>query len=465
MKNDETPIVVQLSHAIHDAYNVKLDDGILHATERALLDTCACAFGARDSQPVLAARGWAGMIQGTPSARILGTSETSSVLGAAIANSTMGRQLDMNDAFWGREVVSHPSDNIGGCLAVADAIGASSEDLLRSILIAYEVHMRATEFSRESWYMKGGWDVAFFLPLASAAAAGSLLRLDPTRLAHAMAIAASNAILGEIRVGHISTMKALASGRAVAHGVEAAYLAYHGVTGPLLIFEGARGLSKLILGACDWDMLTGPITTWRLPETCYKQYPAAYIIHSAIDATLALRHEHGLTPDRIKEVVVSAYGWLIEEMVDGGGGKSRYDIDVRETADHSLPYCVAVSLVDGEYTTNQLDVPRWTSPEVREMLAKVKCIHDPALDGGFPANRPANVKIVTHDGKTFERLVSFPKGDPRNPLSDDDIAGKFRQLSKNILTEAQQQKIIATTLNLHKLTPNDFFEACTEVAP
>ena len=299
------------------------------------------------------------------------------------------------------------------------------------------------------------------MTLATAAATGSLLHLDATRMAHAMAIAASYPVLGELRVGQISMMKAASAGLAASRGVEAAYMASFGVTGPLEIFEGKRGVSKLVLGECDWDILAAPVGEWRLPRTCLKQYPAAYIIHSAIDATLDLRREHALAPEQIKAVTVEAFGWLIEDMVHGMGGKSRYDIDTRETADHSLPYCVAVSLVDGEYTLAQLETPRWNTPELRSMLAKVRCVHNPEFDGGFPAKRPTRITVTLTNGQVITRERQFPKGDPRTPLTDDDIAAKFKRLSSAVLKADRQQQAINTALNFRQHTVAELLATCT----
>jgi len=453
-------VAVRLAHALCDVAPCAVDADIVHAVERIVLDTLGCAIGAVDSPPAVAARAWARMIGGAPPAHVIGTRETSSVLGAALVNCTMARHLDMNDCDWARDP-AHPSDSIGACLAVAEVAGASALDFIRSVLIAYEVQMRTTEFTKVSFFKKTGWDHTTFVTLASAAAAGTLLRLTPMQLAHALAIATSYPTVGQLRVGQISMMKAASAGLAASRGVEAAYLASQGVTGPLEIFEGKRGIANLMLGECDWDVLTAPVGAWRLPRTCLKQYPAAYIIHSSIDATLALRREHALDPRAIREVTVSGFGWLIEDMVHGMGGKSRYDIDARETADHSLPYCVAVALVDGEYTLAQLDRPRWQSPEVQAMLAKVKCEHDSSMDGGFPANRPTRVRVTTEDGRAFEKLVAFPKGDPRNPLTDDEIAAKFRLLSAATLGPEQQQRVIDMALALHKHTVTDLMNACT----
>ena len=121
-------------------------------------------------------------------------------------------------------------------------------------------------------------------------------------------------------------------------------------------------------------------------------------------------------------VEVAAFGWLIEDMVHGMGGTSRYQIDARETADHSLPYCVAVSLVDGAYNLEQLAGRRWEDPDVKAMLEKVSCVHDPAMDDGFPSHRPTRITLTLRDGTVVTEDVPFPKGDPRNPMTDADIA-------------------------------------------
>lgn len=89
-------------------------------------------------------------------------------------------------------------------------------------------------------------------------------------------------------------------------------------------------------------------------------------------------------------------------MVEGMGGTSRYDIDSRETADHSLPYVVAVSLVDGEYNLKQLQAKRWEAPEVREMIRKTKCFRDPQMDKVFPGDRPGRVTVKLKNGNGGE---------------------------------------------------------------
>ncbi len=454
-------LVGKLAHQIAAVKTMQLAPEIVHATERVLLDSLACALGASDSPAVRAGRGWAKRIGGTPPATLLGTTQKSSVLGAAMVNSMMVRDLDMNDTYFSHNP-AHSSDNLGACLAVGEAEGSSAMDVIKSILIAFEVQMRMCEFTSTSFFKTTGWDQTTLVTLASAAAAGSLLDLDEERLANALAIAGCYPTIGEVRVGQMSMLKGASAGIAVAHGIEAAYLAKEGMTGPREIFEGQRGMGRQILGKCDWDVLIAPFgKDWRLPRTCLKQYPAAYIIHSSIDATLALREENKLKPQDIGEVVVDAFGWLIEDMVHGMGGTSRYEIDARETADHSLPYCVAVSLVDGKYNIGQLIGERWNAPEVREMIAKIKCVHDKAMDARFPPDRPTRVTIMTKDGRKLVKEVAYPKGDYRAPLSDEELSAKFRTLSAPVLGRAQQDKAIACALNFSRESVGKLISACT----
>lgn len=436
------------------------DRKVIHEVERVLLDSLACALGATYSPSVRAARAWAKRIAGSPSATMLGTGEKSSALGAAMVNCTMVRDLDLNDTYFSRNP-AHNSDNLGACLAVGEAEGASASDVVNSILIAFEVQMRACEFTSKSFFKETGWDQTTLVTLASAAATGVLLRLDQPRMAHALAIAGCYPGIGEMRVGRISMMKAASAGLAATRGIEAAYLAAEGMTGPREVFEGRRGMAKLMLGECDWDLLDAPFGEWRLPRTCLKRYPAAYIIHSSIDLALDLRREHHLVAGDIDSVTVEAFGWLLEDMVNGMGGTSRYEIDSRETADHSLPFCVAVSLVDGEYGLRQLNEKRWEAPEVQEMMRKMRFIHDRTMDERFPPDRPSRLTIVTRDGRTLVKEVPYPKGDYRAPFSDEEIADKFRSLSAEVLTPPRQEIAIERALNFSRGSVRGLLDACT----
>lgn len=458
---DASAVARRLAGSLHDAaFRGTTSEEMKHAAERVLLDSLACAMGAVGGPAAEAALSWARRLGGNSSASILGTREKSSVYGAALANATLIRDLDLGDTYVLRDG-GHPSDCIGGILAVAEAESSPAEAVITAILVAYEVAMRSSEIAKVSYLEVRGWDYTTFIASASAAAVGILLRLDPDRLAHAIAIAACSPVMGEVRVGHISMMKAVISGLAVARGVEAAYLAQAGVTGPSFVYEGRRGTSKLVIGEADWELFAAPVVKWRLPQACQKKYPAAYVIHSAIEAALILRHEEKISPDTIEEVRVDAFAWLIEAMVNGMGGKSRYEIDSRETADHSLPFCVAVALVDGEYGLRQLEGERWKSADVEDMLRRVKCFHDKDMDKRIPVDRPSRVTIKLKDGRTFTKELAYPKGDPRSPFTDGELGEKFHAAAEKALPEKQRTRIINIALGLRKSNIGELMEACT----
>jgi 2-methylcitrate dehydratase len=453
-------IAAQLARQVCAAMRAPVAPQAAHAAERLLLDSLACALGAHASPAVIAGAKWAARIAGTGEATILGSGQKTSMLGAAMVNGMMVRDLDMNDTYFSTNP-AHPSDNLGTCLAVGEAEKSSAEDVLKSWLIAFEVQMRICEFTSASFFKTIGWDQTTVVTLASAAAAGALLHLDEEQLTQAIAIAGCYPTIGEVRVGQMSMLKGASAGLAASRGVEAAYLAQAGMTGPRAIFEGQRGLAKQVFGECEWGTLTAPFDEWRLPVTCLKRYPAAYIIHAAIDATLAQVQAHGITPDMVESAQVHAFGWLIEDMVNGMGGVSRYEVDERETADHSLPYCVAVSLVEGKYNIGQLRDKKWQTAAVKAMMARVKCVHDKAMDARFPPDRPSRITIHLKDGRTLAKELPYPKGDYRDPFTDEELAQKFRELSADVLKPQQQEQAIACALGFSQRSLPELIAACT----
>ncbi|MGH8617823.1 MAG: MmgE/PrpD family protein [Burkholderiales bacterium] len=454
-------VAKRLSVSLLDAMKVSaIKSDVLHAVERVLLDTLACGMGATRNEAAKIAIEWAGTISGGKAASMLGTSARSSALGAGFANCTMMRDLDMNDTYYPRDS-AHPSDNIGAMLAVGEAESASGDQILRAILIAYEVQMRSCEIAKKSFQRVAGWDHTTFVTVATAAGAGILLKLDAEQLAHAISIAACYPTTGELRVGQISIMKAVSAGLGASRGIEAAYLAKLGATGPAFAFEGKRGVSALMIGEADWDLFSGPVTEWRLPRTNLKRFPAAYIIHSSIHAALTLRKEEKITPADIAEVRVDAFGWLVEDMVDGMGGVSRYEIDSRETADHSLPYCVATALVYGEYNLPQLERKCWETQEVKAMIARTKCFHDKEMDKVFPVDRPGRVTIKLNNGRTVMKHIAYPPGDYRHPFTDDELAAKFHELASSVLPQGKRDAAVKLALNFRGSKVKDLLEACT----
>ncbi|MFY9908197.1 MAG: hypothetical protein WAK56_00055, partial [Candidatus Sulfotelmatobacter sp.] len=128
-----------------------------------------------------------------------------------------------------------------------------------------------------------------------------------------------------------------------------------------------------------------------------------------------------------------------------------YDPRSKETADHSLPYVIAAALVDRQVTPVQFSMEKIMDPEIRAQLRKIEVIADPEIEKAFPALQRAVVTITTLEGRTFTKQLDFPKGDPRNPLTDQEVEEKFSALAEGVLSKAAQKKVKDAIWNLENL--------------
>src|SRR5919106_2472455 len=209
----------------------------VHQVKRTLIDTVGCGAGAFDSEPASIARRIASRVQGSPSARIIGTSRETSMDIAAFANTVLIRYLDCNDTYAARGT-GHPSDMIPGVLAVADGHRVDGRKVIVAIAAAYEVFCRlADEVPLK------GWDQGMFAAIGATCGAGKILELDRKAMGNAISIAITTGVpLGVTRIGELSMWKGCATAAAVRTGVFAAELAAEGMTGPGNPFEGRDGL-------------------------------------------------------------------------------------------------------------------------------------------------------------------------------------------------------------------------------
>jgi len=129
---------------------------------------------------------------------------------------------------------------------------------------------------------------------------------------------------------------------------------------------------------------------------------------------------------------------------------SKYDPHTKETADHSLPYVIAAALVDRQVTPAQFEMKKIMDPTIRAQLKKVEVVADPEIEKVFPALQRVIVNITAKDGRTYSKQLDYPKGDPRNPLTDAEIEEKFRALAEGVLSKKAQDRLIAAIWDLEK---------------
>lgn len=440
-----TTIVEKLAGLSQDISFGKLPPEVVHKAKMTILDTLGCALGGFASEPAKIMRGVVKRFGGHPQATILGTTERTSVLGATWANGTAIRYLDYNDTLMSRDP-AHPSGNLASVLAVAEVQGLDGRELICGLVNAYEIQCRLVDHCGDPCLWTRGWDHPTNMVYASAAAAGRLLGLPLERIAHAMAIGGSQAnFLSEIRRGVIGKIKGTAEAKAAGDGVLAAYLAADGLTGPLRIFEGDYGYLNIVAGAADVDSLTAPIKRYKMMRTYLKYYPVEIMTQSPVKAALDLRTEHIMDPEDIERVVVGLYDFAFRKP---SWDASKLKPTTRESADHSFNYCVAVALLDGEVTAAQFIDARIKAPDVQDLMARTELVPDPEIEGIYPEFYPGIVTVYMKGGAVYRRRIDHFPGDPKRPMTDEQVEEKFGKQAALHLSPARARRVIDTVWSL-----------------
>lgn len=410
----------------------------VHEAKRRLIDTFASAFGAYDEPVCALSRSIAARYHADAEARVWGSNILTAPDLAAFANGVMVRSLDVSDTYLGRSR-GHPSDMTSGLIAVAELVHADGKALIEAISLAYDVYC---SFCEHVDVNAKGWDQPVYGVLGCALGAAKLMGLSPDQTGHALSLALiPNMALAQARRGDLSSWKGCAGANASRNAVFAAMLAREGFTGPAAAFDGSGGLWEAI-GRSEWPLPDEPL----IGRTHMKSLPVCYHGQSAVLAALVLRARADL--QQIEEIRVDAYGTAVFVM---GSDASRWAPTTRETADHSLPYCVSIALVDGEVTRASFADARLRDPSVSELMRKVKVIEDPELSALYPEGAPGRVTIAMRTGEKHVAEIRYPNGHEKNPMSDDDVERKFVNLCAGCLGAAQRDQALEMLWRIERL--------------
>jgi 2-methylcitrate dehydratase len=423
-----------------------LDTAALDGLKTRLVDTLGCAVGGLTGEPAAIARGLAPAAGGGPTATMWGTGASSTPEWAAFANTLAVRYLDFNDTYFAREG-GHPSDALAGVLAAAEAAGCTGRDALVAMTAAYEVFCGLGEAERLA---PAGIDHSLHVAIAVAAGASRALGLDAERTAHAIAMAAvANPSLRVARAGRLSMWKAGAPAQAAQAGVQAARLAQAGMTGPEAPFTGEGGLGALLgeepaLPALGGQPLPGGgAAPFHAGRTSIKRFPAQYNAQAAIEAALTARERmRGAEPIAL---IVATYGHAVRSCATGA---EKWDVHERETADHSIPYLVAVALADGEVTERQFTPQRMGARDVRTLLLRIRVVEEKAMTARFPDALPARLEAVLADGRTLMVDVPNARGGPGLPPTRAEVEAKFHALADGPLGTGRAQAVLGRVWSL-----------------
>lgn len=427
-------------------------EAVLEAKRR-VIDALGCAMGAYDAEPAQIARKVAQLSSNPNGATVLTTGHKTSPDLAAFASGVMMRYLDFNDTYLSKEP-AHPSDNIAAVLAVAEAEKKGGKDIITAIVLAYEIQCRLCDAAS---IRARGWDHVTYGAFSAGLAAGKLYGLSQQQLVHVQGLAATpNNALRQTRVGELSHWKGCAFANASRNAVFAATLAKHGMTGPSEIFEGEMGFWAQVSGPFDLAPMGGEDGNphFMINQTYVKHFPAEYHSQSAIEAALELRAQIGADniDQKIESITIESFDAAVDIIA---GFAEHWAPKSRETADHSMPYCVSAALIDGDITLDTFSDARIQEPKLRALIQKVKVNRNTEMTAGYPEGIPNLLVIKTTDGKEYSKKISYPLGHNRNPMNDVDIEKKFRSLALRWMSEANADRILKALWSL---------ETCTDIS-
>lgn len=412
-----------------------LPDKTIHEVKRRVIDSLATTLGAYSSRPAQVARAKAMSVNDPPpSATVWGTNHHTDAELATFANGTMVRYLDYNDTYLSKEP-AHPSDNIAPAVAVTQNHNKTGKDLILAAVIGYEIQCRLCDAAS---LRAGGWDHVTYGALSSAMLAGKLWELDEDQLEHALGLAGvCNITTRQTRTGQISDWKACAFANAARNGVFAADLARRGLTGPHEIFEGPKGLiHQLNIGGAK-EVVLGQGGDFMLDKTYIKFWPAEYHSQSAIDACLQLRPK--IEGKQIEKVHIGSFEAAVSII---GSEPEKLRPTSRETADHSMFYCCAAALIDGDVTLATFADERLTDKTLLDLIDKTTIVEDAELNKGYPKGIPNDVTITCADGTKVSKRVDFPRGHAENPMTDDEVVAKFNRLANGVISSETAKSIL-----------------------
>jgi 2-methylcitrate dehydratase len=362
-----------------------------------VLDSLGCALGALDSDVPALVRAHVDDFGGAPRCALVGGGRSAPDR-AALLNGALVRYLDFNDAYLAPGETCHPSDNLAPVLAAAEYAGADGRTLLTALAVAYQVQCRLSDVAP---VRARGFDHTVQGASAAAAGVARALGLDAERTAHAIAIAGTSLnALRVTRTGALSHWKGLAYPAMAAGALQAAFLAMRGVTGPREVFEGNKGFIDAIAGPFELDWSHEDLEAVR--RTILKRFNAEIHSQSAIEALLELRAEHGLRADDVERIELDTFQ-VAFDIIGGGEEGDKRRVATKEEADHSLPYLLAVALLDGQVLPEQYLAERIAAEDVLELLLRVDVRPDRALSDRFPAEHSARVRLRLRDGRLLER--------------------------------------------------------------
>jgi 2-methylcitrate dehydratase len=422
-----------------------------------VLDSLSCAIGALEGHPIMLLRNHLEDFGGQGHCTLIGGGHTAPDR-AAFYNSALVRYLDFNDSYMAKGESCHPSDNLGAILAAAEYAHRSGKDLLTALAVAYQVQCRLSDVAP---VRHKGFDHTAQGSYAVAVGVSKALGLDVERTVHAIALSGTpfNA-LRVTRTGALSHWKGLAYPNTAFGCTHATFLAMRGITGPREVFEGQKGFMEAIAGPFHIDWSKEDLE--RVTRTGIKKYNAEYHSQSALEGILELKGEHRFSAADVLQVETEIFD-VAYHIIGGGEEGDKTIVRTKEEADHSLPYMVAVALLDGQVMPEQYTSERIRRHDVQDLLQRVIVRPNDAYTARFPQEMPCLLRVSLRSGRVLMKEKRDYEGFPTNPMRWETVVQKFERLSSPYADTTLRQEIVESVERLENLQVEDLMRLLARV--
>ena len=378
---------------------------------------------------------------------IIGADMKTSYQYAALANGTASHSIELDDV--SNEASAHPGVAVfPTAFAAAEMMRSDGKRFIEAVVLGYEVMVRLGKaLNPANHYARGFHPTGTCGAFGAAIAASKLFNLDAEQMTSALGIVGSQASGSMEFLADGAWTKRLHPGWAAHNGIIAALLAKRGFTGPATIVEGRFGfLHAYSEGSDASELLTGLGDDFKIMKISVKPHACCRYKQGPIDGIIEIMTKNNLRPQEVEKVTLGilkpGFPIVLEPK------ELKYNPRSIVDAQFSMPFGASVALLYGNASLDQYTVDRLESPEVKEMMRRVYCVSDPELDKVFPEKWPATVEITTKDGRRFSTKVDYPKGDPENPLSWQEVEGKFNELSSGVFPQSKRKQILSKVKSL-----------------
>jgi 2-methylcitrate dehydratase PrpD len=385
--------------------------------------------------------------------RLFGIGQRVGVAAAAFVNGALSQALEFDDTH-NESIVHMSSPAVAAALALAECEKVSGRELIAAVALGNEISCRVGSVAPGQFHRRGFHPTGLFAPFGTTYLAGRLLGLSDEQLVNAAGIVGSFAA-GILECWVDGTQsKFLHPGWAAQSGITAAYLGRAGTTGPTAVFDGRFGLFASHLQDQSVPQALDRITAalgerWESQHASFKPFPAAHVIHPYLDALLKLREQHRIDPRQVREIVVPVASFIVGIVCEPVAEKRRPNSDSHGRV--SMQYTLAEAMALGALGKDAYQPASLRDPDILRLADVVTYRVDPSFPG--PERFKGAVRIIMQNGAVYEAVEEHNRGSAENPMTHEELVGKFERNAQELLDAQQRRRLIDAVMNVER-TPD-----------